>query len=164
MSDTTRTDFSDVYCCEEKCMLQPRTVVDGLACTICESFCYCRCSCKTWMRKKRELANFCCEQRCFVAPELQVDGQACSKCLAFSFCHCKCISYRKKMAEKLTTVREPTVPLLNSDISTVTHCCEKRCMKLQGSCRIDRIACSRCMFIGYCICECKTFLDAREDK
>lgn len=38
------------FCCKEKCFKEPRTQVDGQACSVCESFSYCRCMCKTFTK------------------------------------------------------------------------------------------------------------------
>lgn len=38
------------WCCELRCFPTPRIQVDGIACTKCNSYCYCRCKCNTWLR------------------------------------------------------------------------------------------------------------------
>ena len=49
------------YCCNEKCFRVPEDQVDGKACDKCNSYCYCRCSCKTYQKnrldKLEELAH-----------------------------------------------------------------------------------------------------------
>ncbi|QIH04898.1 hypothetical protein [Dasineura jujubifolia toursvirus 2a] len=51
-SKHTSSDYEDVtnkFCCYKKCIEAPETQVDGKACKICSSFCYCRCKCQTYM-------------------------------------------------------------------------------------------------------------------
>lgn len=39
-------DLTGKYCCTDKCFEIPRSQVDGLACTRCNSYCFCVCACK----------------------------------------------------------------------------------------------------------------------
>lgn len=38
------------YCCDKKCFLAPELQYDGVACTVCESFSFCCCKCKTYTK------------------------------------------------------------------------------------------------------------------
>lgn len=35
------------FCCGRKCFVAPRCEVDGLACRVCYTFCYCQCRCES---------------------------------------------------------------------------------------------------------------------
>lgn len=41
----------DRYCCKLECFKEPRCQVDGMACSKCRSFSYCKCKCKSYKPK-----------------------------------------------------------------------------------------------------------------
>lgn len=100
------------YCCYLKCFIQPSSHVDGLACSKCESFGFCRCRCQTYetnfikknipvLQKievyKTENYLTCCTKMCHKF-HLNVIIQGCSKCSPNLFCKCflnKCQQYNK---------------------------------------------------------------------
>lgn len=108
--------MSKMYCCEKECFESPRAQVDGVACTRCNSYLFCRCRCVTWQLLKKDQEElklkkdqgqreleYCCEKKCFRSPRDQVDGLACRKCDSYAYCRCRCVTWQlwKKDQEEL---------------------------------------------------------------
>lgn len=87
----------DKYCCDRKCFKRTETEVDGMACSKCENFSYCKCRCKSFRVEDPTLLMFkmyktrhlfaCCPEACTKFSGWEV-WDPCEKCFSKTFCKC----------------------------------------------------------------------------
>lgn len=85
------------YCCSEKCFIEPKFDVDGIACRICECYGYCKCRCKSYKIEPPTLVMLnvyktqrfftCCMDMCSKFHSYDFN-RPCSKCFPKAFCEC----------------------------------------------------------------------------
>lgn len=88
------------YCCEKECFSQPTAQVDGIACTRCENFSFCRCRCKSFKQETPTLEVLkvyktrwfftCCSEMCskFHADRIMYPCHKCKTVNQKTFCEC----------------------------------------------------------------------------
>lgn len=102
----------DRYCCSRKCFLEPNCHVDGVACTKCESFCYCKCECVTFQAEyqgptKEPLVLYktrrfytCCPDVCVRFLPCEISQSKCCVCYDKILCECKLKSCKNRSSWK----------------------------------------------------------------
>lgn len=135
------------YCCELKCFdMTGYDVVDGIACNTCQSFSFCRCKCKTFL--KEELYNFCCKHLCS-RPNRKEKCLLCGDKLCL--CQCKHQTKTSNIKIKINNQFMDVVYIQKSD-----YCCEKKCFQIPHH-LVRGLACQKCKAVNYCKCDCVTW-------